>query len=99
MTIQTHKELANRYFRSWFVIDFVSILPFDLIGLLSGSQDIAKMKTLRLVRLARLLKLLRILRATRIIGRWQTRISVSYSVQKIISCFTMLMVASHWMAC
>ena len=36
-------------------IDFVSILPFDLVGFFSGSEEISKMKSIRLIRLARLL--------------------------------------------
>lgn len=99
ITINTHKELAKGYLRGWFVIDFVSILPFDLVGFLSGSAEISKMKTIRLLRLARLLKLLRILRASRIISRWQTRISVSFGVQKMCSLFAGLLITSHWMAC
>lgn len=30
--IKTHGELAMRYLRGWFCIDFISIFPFDLIG-------------------------------------------------------------------
>ena len=96
--------IARRYLTSWFLIDFISVLPFDLIDLLlvSGGQceaegmpdsslsaytydsssalaDPGMLMALKLIRLLRLLKLARVLRASRILNRWDSSISMSYS--------------------
>ena len=57
--IKDHGELAWLYLKGWFAIDFVSILPYDLLGEVIDSGEVSRLKTIRLVRLFRLLKLLR----------------------------------------
>ncbi len=65
--------------RTWFAIDLLSVLPFDILGLVYNSSTIASLKVFRMVRLLRLLKLLRILRASRIIKRWEANLSFTYA--------------------
>ena len=60
---------------SWLVLDVVSVLPFDTVGVVLDSREVASFKSLRLIRLFRLLKLLRILRATRILKRIEANMS------------------------
>ena len=31
--IRSHREIARRYLSGWFAIDVISVLPFDLIGI------------------------------------------------------------------
>jgi potassium voltage-gated channel Eag-related subfamily H protein 7 len=92
--------IVKNYLTSWFIIDFVSILPFDLLGLLySDVAAFQALKSVKAVRLLRLLKLMRVLRASRVFKRWETRISINYS-QLSLAKFLLIMVASgHWMAC
>ena len=63
--------IAKRYLKTWFVIDVVSILPFDSLGLVFESDSIQQLKILRIVRLLRLIKLLRVLRSSRVLARMQ----------------------------
>ena len=60
------KLIAHRYLTSWFIVDIVSIFPFDAIALTmdvnSGSTSVAKLRMVRMIRLMRLIKLLRIMR-------------------------------------
>jgi hypothetical protein len=63
--------IVYHYMRGWFVIDLVSILPFDSVGLILQSEVMTKFKAARIIRLLRLLKLLRLLRSARIINRWR----------------------------
>ena len=53
--ITDHKKIAVKYIKGWFVIDAISIFPFDLI-LTDPSQSSAA-KLVRLARLPRLVKL------------------------------------------
>ena len=55
------REIARNYLKGWFAIDLVSILPFDSVGLATGSEQLQKAKGARIIRLLRLLKLLRLL--------------------------------------
>ena len=66
-------KIASRYFSSWFIIDFVSILPFNVVDVAMGDTiDLSQFKAFRIIRLLRLAKLLRVLKASRIFARWQS---------------------------
>lgn len=92
-----HAYLAKRYICSWFALDVITILPFDILVLaraLSGP-----FKGTKLLRIMRLLKLLKVLRSSAIIERWQSSFSISTSsVQFFIVSFSSL-VLIHWFSC
>lgn len=58
------KKIALRYGKRWFLIDFVSCIPFTYIGLIADSSgrlgNLQGLKTLRLIRLTKLLRLKRL---------------------------------------
>ena len=89
----------DRYLRGWFTIDIVSVFPFDLVGMLSGSNEAGNLAVLRLVRLARLLKLMRVFKANRLLQRWATHVSLSFATQTCIKCLVGTAVLAHWSAC
>jgi len=97
--IQSPRLIRRKYFRGWFTIDLVSILPFDSVGLILDSPAMNDMKVLRVIRLLRLLKLLRIMKAMRILARWEDHISISYAWISLTKFFVMVFVISHWVAC
>jgi potassium voltage-gated channel Eag-related subfamily H protein 7 len=112
--VKTPRQIVRNYLTSWFAVDFVSIIPFDLISLLLESGDapvaatpgagsdasgIGKMKILRTIRLLRLMKMFRILRAMRIFTRWQTSMSMSYGVLGLLQFAFAMVFVSHWLAC
>ena len=92
-------SIRRRYLRSWFTLDLVSILPFDILGMSFDSDVVSSLKIIRVIRLLRLPKLVRILRASRIFKRFESRISVSYSVIGLMNFSLLLLVTGHWMAC
>lgn len=79
------KRIAKAYLRGWFIIDFVSSIPFDYLTLFArtGGEDtgtgispslIKASRALRIVRLTKLLSLLRLLRISRMLRylqRWE----------------------------
>ena len=67
-------EIVSRYLTGWFAVDFVSILPFDVIGLVIGNDNISRLKILRVLRLLRLFKLVKLLKSADIFNRWQSRL-------------------------
>ena len=74
----------------------VSILPFDVMGLVMDSDAVAQFRLLRVVRLLRLLKLARILRASRIFRRWENEVNLSYSVMSLIKFMVGVTTIAHW---
>ena len=97
-------EIAKRYLSSWFVVDFVSILPFDVISAVlmtknNGTGNIGSMQTLRLIRLLRLGKLLRVLRAARIFRRLESSFAVDYTALELTKFACVTVSIAHWMAC
>jgi len=82
--VTDHKEIAKNYIKSWFFLDLLSVLPVDM---------------LRMVRLLRLTKLLRIFRASRVLKRWETRITMSYGFITLCKFVLYMLLLSHWLAC
>eukprot|EP00937_MAST-01D_sp_MAST-1D-sp2_P000861 g861.t1 len=98
--VRDQRQIARNYLRTWFLIDLVSVLPFDIVSYFMGKKnDLAKLRAFRIIRLLRLLKLVRILRANRIFKRWETSMSVKYSYMSMLKFSVLLIIADHWMAC
>ena len=97
--IWDHKAIACRYLKSWFIIDFTSCLPFDMVGMVFESDSLSSLKVLRVIRLCRLIKLLRILKASRVLKRVQDSLDMSFTAMSLIKFFVSVMVVVHWTAC
>ena len=105
--IVTHSRIAGRYMRSWFVIDVVSTIPFDMFVAVAPAAGVdadsaaamSNLKVLRVVRLFRLIKLARVLRASRIFKRWETQIAMSYGMQSLIKFALLVVTTTHWLSC
>jgi potassium voltage-gated channel Eag-related subfamily H protein 7 len=95
--VKKRSRIASRYIRGWFVMDFLTILPYDSTKyFVGGGED---MMLLRLIRLARLVKLLRLLRASRIFRRWEIRIGMQHSSFLTIQLIITMLALNHWLAC
>mmetsp|Transcript_1304 Transcript_1304/g.3742 ORF Transcript_1304/g.3742 Transcript_1304/m.3742 type:complete len:899 (+) Transcript_1304:106-2802(+) len=97
--VQDHQRIAWTYTRSWFLIDLVSILPFDVLGIVLESSALNKLKIIRIIKLLRLAKLLRVFRAGRIFQRLETQINVSYKSIQLTTFAVGVALCAHWMAC
>ena len=90
--------IAKHYLTSWwFALDLFSILTsvFDLVE----DNSMKSGKTLRAVRTLRLIKLVKLARGSRILKRWEMRMSINYSYLTLGAVTTMIVVACHWVAC
>jgi len=103
-------KIAWHYLTTWFVIDLVSILPFELLIFIfdkkgkntsASAQEIVvgRLRFLRVVRCLRLLKMMRVFRASRIMERWQNDLSISQHKITMVKFMLVLIIAGHWMAC
>lgn len=99
LLVRNFRAIRRNYLSSWFTIDLLSILPFDMLSSLSNDDSLESLKIIRVIRLLRLLKLARIFKASRIFKRLESRLSVSYSVIGLVKFAVLLLVVGHWMAC
>ena len=90
--------IARKYLCGWFPLDFVSVLPFDVLSIVIG-EAVSKLKIIRLIRLMRLIKLVRLLRASRMFKRWEARMSISYGTLALCRCLLQILFGGHWFAC
>mmetsp|Transcript_52307 Transcript_52307/g.138684 ORF Transcript_52307/g.138684 Transcript_52307/m.138684 type:complete len:1229 (+) Transcript_52307:140-3826(+) len=97
--IHGHRAIAAHYLKHWFIIDLLSILPYDSFSLIFKSDSIQNLKALRIIRLLRLVKLVRVFRASRIYQQWQNLIAVTFATQALLKFCVALFVVSHWLAC
>ena len=93
-----NKKIAKHYLKGWFIIDLLSVIPFSLIGQLSGSNTLNQLMILRLIRLLRLIKLARVIRASRLFKRWEMNTDVSYSTMAMLKHMVVTVVATHWVS-
>ena len=68
------KAIQQHYLRSWFCLDVVSTLPYDIIDIIvdytasgDGPSPIENLKVLRVLKILKLFKLLRLLKSARVI--------------------------------
>uniref|UniRef100_A0A7S2K4A9 Ion transport domain-containing protein n=1 Tax=Zooxanthella nutricula TaxID=1333877 RepID=A0A7S2K4A9_9DINO len=93
-----HGNIVRHYLKTWFIIDFISLIPFDLVGMLSRSEQMKKMKAVKVIRLLRLLKLVRVLKASRLFRRFELRMSITYGTFALMKFFCILLLITHWLA-
>ncbi|CAL6363199.1 unnamed protein product [Bathycoccus prasinos] len=101
--IYDRRYIAISYLRSWFIIDFLSVIPTDLITIMVEdaypNANIENLTVLRALRLFRLAKLLRILRTMRLFKRLEMRYTIDYSMLALSKFAIVTVIFAHWMAC
>jgi len=106
------RACAKYYFRTWFIIDLISSIPFDLIAsadldaATGGGQEAKAAKAAKLGKLAKGLRILRLTKLVKLsrIGKLMEQFEVSYpnfnvGVIKIIKLFVTLIFACHFNSC
>lgn len=87
---------AQALAQTWFPIDLLSVIPFDLIFMGSHSSCILRICVLRLLRFLRLLKLGQ---SGRILRHWQALHSISFAKLALFKYVSLLFISAHWMSC
>ena len=60
--VSNGKKIRRRYFRSWFIVDFVAVFPTDYLIRIMQFHQGAEARSFRMLRLARLLRYARLLK-------------------------------------
>jgi len=92
----SHREIALNYLKTWFFLDLISVVPFDLIALLLDNNNL---KVVRIFRLLRLLKLVRIFRASRILKKWEQEMTWKFATVSLMKFSVGMLMLAHWIAC
>jgi voltage-gated potassium channel len=95
--VTDRRTISRHYLRTWFVVDFISLFPFDLVTeqILVGSPSHA----FNIAPALRLVRLIRLLHLKELINRWRHADFLNPSLMRLgILILWMLMVA-HWAAC
>ena len=98
-SISSRLQVFNLYLQSFFLIDLISIFPFDQVVQEATPIGREQLQVLRAIRLTRLFKLLRIMRLSRIFTRLESRLSFRYGVVKLWKNLLTVLFVCHWMAC
>eukprot|EP00440_Ansanella_granifera_P051278 gb/GFBE01055585.1/.p1 GENE.gb/GFBE01055585.1/~~gb/GFBE01055585.1/.p1 ORF type:complete len:815 (+),score=146.05 gb/GFBE01055585.1/:1-2445(+) len=97
--VKSRRQIAKHYLRTWFTIDLFSVLPYDYITQLQSDGGLSNLKFMRLLRVLRLFKLARILKASRLVRRWENRVSMSFGTRHLVKFMILMILACHWMSC
>eukprot|EP01043_Picozoa_sp_COSAG02_P026055 COSAG02_NODE_1489_length_12365_cov_22.798793_8_plen_652_part_00 len=92
--------LAKQYFKGWFVLDFFSSFPFNLVLALFfdlNNPDAARI--LKLIRVFRMVKILRMVRIKRLLKKFQDAMSIKNGVMISMKFALVTVMASHFIAC
>ena len=87
-------EAVKKYLKGYFLIDFLSIFPFQLLLSSPG-------KLTRLFKLVRLVKMVRLLKVSKFYGavEKQAGLSIGYSNIRMVILLIFILLIAHWMAC
>lgn len=97
--VNNPRTIAYNYLTSWFIVDLVSVVPFDLISVLSNSDELGDLKAVRVIRVLRLVKLLRVFRVSRLLIKWQNMYSIDYNWVQLCFYGGIVITSAHWFAC
>ena len=86
-------KIRERYLKSYFIIDVVSLFPFDQVVQSSSTP------LLRAIKFLRMLKLLRAMKANRIMGRLLSHVDVSNGFIKLCKDCLALAIVMHFLVC
>lgn len=96
--VRLHK-IAINYLKTWFVLDVITLVPFDILGLTMGNEGVASWKSIRALRVLRLLKLFRLLKTSRIMHRFEIPYSIPYQHIALFRFLVILLLMVHWQSC
>ena len=100
------RAVAKHYLKTWFVIDFISAFPLDLVVLIFLGDDAVDQRNLlrvprmvRMIRLIRLVRLFRLFRLSRLYRKFQSHVDVNSAVFTLIKLFVGICLLAHFLAC
>ena len=99
--IEDPVKIRNAYLKSWFLIDFLSTVPVDLIFVVGNNDEVGReaAQINKMLRLLRIFKLLRMMKLTRILARIERYAKIDPSLIRLSKLVGILVSTWHMIAC
>ena len=103
--VTSKREIAIRYLRSWFIVDFIAATPFDLIfaeGWLSELSNAARCLRLlspRYIRILLMVRMLRIYHILPFLERTKEKELFNPGIIRLFFTVFIVLVIAHWISC
>lgn len=92
-------RITIHYLKTWFILDFVTLIPFDIIALTSGVEDVKELNGVKAIRVLRLVKLFRVLKTSKFTHKYEIPYSIPYQQVTLFKFLLILILVCHWLAC
>ena len=100
--IAIRSKISSKYVQSWFLVDLITCIPFNIlieIATTSDNSDLRTLRLIRIIRLLRLVKLLKIVNFVRIFYRLEDLFNISPSAMSLIATLTQVIYTAHLICC
>jgi CRP-like cAMP-binding protein len=96
----TDPQLIRRhYMRSWFLLDAISTIPWDIFDVVDIGADVSDLKVLRIAKLIKLTKLFRMIKASRSMKAVQEALNWTNEGMNFFTKIIAFLLTIHWIAC
>jgi len=96
--------IAREYLSTWFAVDIISVIPFDIIFNMGGFNRVTRIA--RIGKLYRLMRLIKIIRVTKIaqtrktvISKISEKMQIDIGVERLLFLTLIFFVLQHVTAC
>ena len=96
--IKNRKRIIHNYIKSWFVIDVLSIVPFNYFTFINHNTH-QVFRVLRMFKLIRITKLLKNNNAQKVITQLFERIKISQNIKRLIIFIYIFLLLNHISSC
>ena len=103
--VTSKKTIAIKYLRSWFIVDLIAAIPFDLIfseGYLSEASNAARSLRLfspRYIQILLLVRMLRIYHIFPFLERTKKKELLNPGLVRLFFTIFVVLIIAHWVAC
>ena len=99
-----HKKIATHYLKTWFTLDLISSIPYDLIDIVQPNASVNSpiFKLFTLLRFIKVLRALRFFKVFRIFRRFKAVLQISQKARgplQLIKLLFIVLFLAHWLAC
>jgi CRP-like cAMP-binding protein len=94
------QAIAERYLRSWFVVDFISAIPFDaILSRIVGENSASFGSLLKIFRAVRLLRLMRIFKFQFYVQQLEAMFGIPPAIFNLLRLLVEVYMFVHWVSC
>jgi hypothetical protein len=99
-----HKDIAKMYLKTWFAIDFISLIPFDMILMYGNLNRVARFSRIgKLYKIIRMMKMVRLLKIAKVRNKLVKDLSeilrISVGAERLLFLLVIFLLLVHIIAC